>query len=169
MDPDHHHPPPSQPPDLRQVLVLHPPPVFSVHEHFFSKFQILKAYESPLPTLDFLRAHAQSVKVLLCSGARPITADVIRSLPELQIVVSAATGVNHIDMAECHRRGIRVTNLGDVLSDDVADGAVGLLMDVMRRISGGDRFVRGGSWPDAEAGGCYPLGSTVSIFLYIHS
>ncbi|KAI3681670.1 hypothetical protein L6452_36473 [Arctium lappa] len=156
MDPEHHHSPPSQSPDLRQVLVLRPPPVFSVHEQYFSKFQILKAYDSPLPTLDFLHAYAQSVKVVLCSGIHPITADVIRNLPELQLVVSAATGVNHIDMEECLRRGIRVTNVGDVFSDDVADGAVGLLIDVMRRISDGDRFVRGGCWPDA---GAYPLGS----------
>ncbi|KVH89164.1 D-isomer specific 2-hydroxyacid dehydrogenase, catalytic domain-containing protein, partial [Cynara cardunculus var. scolymus] len=151
MDPEDHHSTPSQSPDLRQVLVLRPPPVFSVHEQYFSKFQILKAYDSPLPTLDFLHAHAQSVKVVLCSAIHPITADVIRKLPELQLVVSAATGVNHIDMAECGRRGIRVTNVGDVFSDDVADGAVGLLVDVLRRISGGDRFVRGGSWPDAGA------------------
>ncbi|XP_024993285.1 glyoxylate/hydroxypyruvate reductase HPR3-like [Cynara cardunculus var. scolymus] len=156
MDPEDHHSTPSQSPDLRQVLVLRPPPVFSVHEQYFSKFQILKAYDSPLPTLDFLHAHAQSVKVVLCSAIHPITADVIRKLPELQLVVSAATGVNHIDMAECGRRGIRVTNVGDVFSDDVADGAVGLLVDVLRRISGGDRFVRGGSWPDA---GAYPLSS----------
>ncbi|KAL7592922.1 glyoxylate/hydroxypyruvate reductase HPR3 [Lactuca sativa] len=145
------------PPYLGQVLVIRPPPVFSVHEQYISsKFQILKAYESPLPTHDFLQTYAQSVKVVLCSGGSPITADVLHDLPALQLVVSSTTGVNHIDMAECRRREIRVTNTGDLFSDDVADGAVGLLIDVMRRISAGDRFVRGGRWPAISE---YPLGS----------
>ncbi|KAL8235762.1 hypothetical protein R6Q59_016843 [Mikania micrantha] len=157
MDAQDHQSPLSQPPHLRQVLVLRPPPVFAVHEQYISnKFHILKAYESPLPTRDFLQANAQSVKAVLCSGSGPITADVLRDLPALEIVVSTTTGVNHIDMAECRRRGIRVTNVGDLFSDDVADVAVGLLIDVMRRISGGDRFVRGGRWPVT---GLYPLGS----------
>lgn len=150
------------PPYLGQVLVIRPPPVFSVHEQYISsKFQILKAYESPLPTHDFLQTYAQSVKVVLCSGGSPITADVLHDLPALQLVVSSTTGVNHIDMAECRRREIRVTNTGDLFSDDVADGAVGLLIDVMRRISAGDRFVRGGRWPAISE---YPLGSKVSNY-----
>ncbi|KAK9056224.1 hypothetical protein SSX86_027314 [Deinandra increscens subsp. villosa] len=152
MDPQHH-----QPPELRQVLLLCPPYIFSIHEHDFStRFHMLKAYDSPLPTHDFLHAHAQSVEVVLCSGTVPITADIIRDLPALRLIVSAATGVNHIDMAECGRRGITVTNAGDRYSDDVADAGVGLLIDVMRRITSGDRFVRGGTWPASRG---YPLGS----------
>ncbi|KAL4562766.1 hypothetical protein LXL04_026796 [Taraxacum kok-saghyz] len=157
MDQEDHQSRPLQPPYLGQVLVIRPPPVFVVHEQYIStKFQILKAYESPLPTHDFLEAYAQSVKVVLCSANGPITAAVLRDLPALQLIVSSTTGVNHIDMLECRRRGIRVTNTGDLFSDDVADGAVGLLIDVMRRITGGDRFVRGGRWPATSV---YPLGS----------
>ncbi|MFS8014333.1 putative oxidoreductase [Helianthus anomalus] len=155
----HHHDrcPSSQPP---QVLVIRPPPVFAVHEQYISnKFHILKAYDSPLPTHDFLQANAQFVKAVLCSGNGPITADVLRDLPALQLVVSTTTGVNHIDMAECRKRGIKVTNIQDVFSDDVADVAVGLLIDVMRRITGGHKFVRGGCWPVTEQ---YPLGSKMS-------
>ncbi|KAK1420155.1 hypothetical protein QVD17_21519 [Tagetes erecta] len=148
MDPEHHRRPSSQPPNLRQLLVLRPPPVFKVHEQLISnKFHILKAYDSPLPTHDFLKANAQFVTAVLCSGTSPITSDVLRDLPALQIVVSTTTGVNHIDMAECRRRGVMVTNVGDLFSDDVADAAVGLLIDVFRRISGADKFVRGGCWP----------------------
>lgn len=65
---------------------------------------------------------------------------------------------DHVDVAECRRRGIRVTGAGDTFSDDVADFAVGLLIDVLRRVSVADRFVRSGSWP---AEGNFPLGSKV--------
>ncbi|KAM0072396.1 putative oxidoreductase [Helianthus debilis subsp. tardiflorus] len=121
MDPKpQDHQSPSSPSELRQVLVLRPPPVFAVHEQdFSSKFHILKAYDSPSPTHEFLQTHAQSVKVVLCSGIGPITADVIRDLPALELVVTASTGVNHIDMAECRRRGIAVTNTGDTGSQRI--------------------------------------------------
>ncbi|XP_076886453.1 glyoxylate/hydroxypyruvate reductase HPR3-like [Bidens hawaiensis] len=133
MDSKHHQCLSSQSP--HQVLVIKPPPVFVVHEQYISnKFQILKAYDSPLPTHDFLRANAQSVKVVLCSASSPITAEVLRDLPALELVVTTTTGVNHIDMVECRKCGIRVTNVRDVFSDDVADVAVGLLIEVMRRI-----------------------------------
>nr|XP_043621377.1 glyoxylate/hydroxypyruvate reductase HPR3-like [Erigeron canadensis] len=159
MDQQDHQSPPSQPQDLHQVLVIRPSPVFKVHEQYISsKFKILKAYESPLPTHGFLRQYGQSVQAVLCSAISPITVDVLRDLPALQLVVTASTGVNHIDMVECHKRNIRVANVGDVISDDVADGAVGLLIDVMRRITAGDRFVRARCWPETQQ---YPLGSKV--------
>ncbi|MFS7932606.1 putative oxidoreductase [Helianthus anomalus] len=128
MDPQDH-----QQPELRQVLVLQPPYVFNIHEHLFAdRFHALKAYDSPLPTRDFLQANAQSVKVVLCSGTGPITADVIRDLLALKLVVTDATGVNHIDMAECGRRGIK------------------------ERIISGERFVRDGCWTTSRE---YPLGA----------
>lgn len=146
---DHHLPP--------QLLVLRPPPVFTAfHHHFSTKFHLLKAYESPLPTDLFLSTHAGSVEAVLCSCASPITADVLRLLPSVRLVVTASAGVNHIDLTECRRREIAVANAGSVFSEDVADVAVGLLIDVMRRISGGDRFVRRQMWPTH---GDYPLGS----------
>ncbi|XP_058210745.1 glyoxylate/hydroxypyruvate reductase HPR3-like [Rhododendron vialii] len=147
---DHHHLPPL-------LLVLRPPPVFTAfHHHFSTNFQLLKPYESPLPTDLFLSTYAGSVEAVLCSGASPITAGVLRLLPSLRLVVTASAGVNHIDLAECRRRGIAIANAGGVFSEDVADVAVGLLIDVMRRVTAADRFVRGWMWPTH---GDYPLGS----------
>lgn len=54
-----------------------------------------------------------------------------------------------------------VANSGSVYSTDVADHAVGLLMDVLRRVSAAERFVRRGLWP---VQGDYPLGSKVLHF-----
>ncbi|XP_059651505.1 glyoxylate/hydroxypyruvate reductase HPR3-like isoform X1 [Cornus florida] len=142
---------------LPQVLILRPPLVFTQFQDEFSKkFHILKAWESPLSTHLFLTTHAQSVKAILCSGHSAVTDDVLCHLPELRIVVTESAGVNHIDLPECRRRGIAVTNAGAVFSEDVADIAVGLLIDVLRRITSADRFVRGGFWPTV---GDYPLGS----------
>ncbi|KAL2515171.1 glyoxylate/hydroxypyruvate reductase HPR3-like [Forsythia ovata] len=77
----------------------------------------------------------------------PITAQMLSLLPSLQLVITSGTEVNHIDIPECRCRGISVANTGDVFSDDTSDYAVGLLIDVLRKISAGERHVRRGAWP----------------------
>lgn len=149
----HHHlngdGPPAPAADLPDLLVLRPGLLYKVFEQeFLAKFNVLKPYESPLPLHKFLHDHAQSAKAILCEAiVTRITADLLRQLPALQLVVADGTGVNHIDLAECGRRGIAVTNTGDVFSEDTADYGVGLLIDVLRKVSGGDAFVRRGAWP----------------------
>ncbi|KAJ3706177.1 hypothetical protein LUZ61_009882 [Rhynchospora tenuis] len=60
------------------------------------------------------------------------------------------------DLEECRRRGVQVANLRETYTKEVADYAVGLLIDVFRRITMSDRYVRNGSWVTQ---GDYPLGS----------
>lgn len=140
-------PPPSSE-EHPQLLIKRPSHLFRAHEDRFSaRFNVLRAYESPLPTETFLREHAQSAKAVLCFTGSSITAEILRLLPSLGLVVTSGTGVNHIDTAACRRRGILVANTADVFSEDTADYAVGLLIDVMRKISGGDRFLWRGLWP----------------------
>uniref|UniRef100_A0A803LQV4 D-isomer specific 2-hydroxyacid dehydrogenase NAD-binding domain-containing protein n=1 Tax=Chenopodium quinoa TaxID=63459 RepID=A0A803LQV4_CHEQI len=82
--------------------------------------------------------------------------DTLDCLPSLEFIVTSCVGIDHIDLSECRRRGISVANIGDAFSDDVADCAVGLLIDVLRKVSAAHRFVRAGSWPELEV---FPLGS----------
>ncbi|XP_039142233.1 glyoxylate/hydroxypyruvate reductase HPR3-like [Dioscorea cayenensis subsp. rotundata] len=137
-------------------LVLLVRPLFPAFENSLRQhFRFLQPWESPLPTHEFLSANASSIRALLCSGPAPVDDATLACLPGLQCVVATSAGVDHIDMDECRRRGIQVTNAGDVFSDDAADYAVGFLIDVLRRISASDRFVRSGLWPIR---GDYPLG-----------
>ncbi|XP_039046120.1 glyoxylate/hydroxypyruvate reductase HPR3-like [Hibiscus syriacus] len=144
--------------DLPYVLILKPPPSFLLFgDHFLdsSKFQYLKAYESPLPLPQFLQEHAQSVQAIFSSGLAPVTAETIRLLPRLGLVVTTSQGLNHIDLTECRRRGIAVAGAGTILSADCADSAVGFLIDVLRKISAANRYVKQGLW---SSQGAYPLG-----------
>ncbi|EEF50429.1 glycerate dehydrogenase, putative [Ricinus communis] len=68
----------------------------------------------------------------------------------------ASAGTNHIDLIACRHRGISVTNTGVVFSDDGADTAGGLLIDVLRKMSAVDRYVRQGNGIEKEY---YPLAS----------
>ncbi|KAK2650486.1 hypothetical protein Ddye_017975 [Dipteronia dyeriana] len=147
--------------DLPQVLLLKPPLdmlLFGQDRFPSDKFRFLKAWESPLPLDQFLQAHAQSVQAILVSGGIPVTAEILRLLPALKMLMTTGAGLNHIDMPECRRRGIAVANAGSVPSEDVADLAVGLLIDVLRKVSASDRYVRQGLW---TTNGDFTLGSKV--------
>lgn len=158
----HHLQPPLPAADLPDLLVLRPGLLFKLFEQeFLAKFNVLKPYESSLPLEKFLHDYAQSAQAILCEAiVTRITADLLRQLPSVRLVVADGTGVNHIDLAECARRGIAVTNTGDVFAEDTADYGVGLLISVLRKISAADAFVRRGVW----AANCdFPLGCKVCL------
>ena len=71
---------------------------------------------------------------------------ILDCLPSLKFVVTASAGVDHLNVAELRRRGVAIAYAGNLFSQDVADMAVGLLIDVLRNVSAGDRFVRQGLW-----------------------
>jgi lactate dehydrogenase-like 2-hydroxyacid dehydrogenase len=76
-------------------------------------------------------------------GARPQWLD---RLPALEIIAVNGVGLDRIDLPDAARRGLRVTNTPDVVTNDVADLAIGLLIALARRICVNDRFVRSGGW-----------------------
>lgn len=123
-----------------------------------ARFRLLDPLDSSESISSFLSTQAESLQLLLCIGPSPLNADTLRQLPSLQCVVCSSVGVDHVDLSECRRRGIPVTNAGSAFTEDVADYAVALLIDVLRRVSAADRYVRAGLWP---LKGEYPLGSKV--------
>lgn len=149
---------------LPRVLLIRKPKFFTLfgEESFTSKkFQFLKAYDSTLPLHQFLTTDADAKSVQAIFSTAPVTADILQLLPMVRLVVATSAGLNHIDLAECRRLGVAVANSGTVFSEDVADVAVGLLIDVFRKMSAASRYVRQGLW---LAKGDYPLGSKVYSF-----
>ena len=73
--------------------------------------------------------------------------------PRLEIVASFGVGYDHVDAKWAGEHGIIVTNTPDVLNEEVADTALGLLLCTVREFPQADRYVRAGKW--AEKG--YPL------------
>jgi hydroxypyruvate reductase len=82
----------------------------------------------------------------IVTGAYPVTAELIDALPKTEIIATQSVGLDHIDLKAATARGIAVTNTPDVLTDDVADLGMALLLAVARRIVVGDRHVRHGLW-----------------------
>ena len=73
--------------------------------------------------------------------------------PKLEQISSFGVGYDHIDAKWAGAHGIVVTNTPDVLNEEVADTALGLLLCTVREFPQGDRYVRAGKWPQAQ----YPL------------
>ncbi|KAF8723354.1 hypothetical protein HU200_021878 [Digitaria exilis] len=106
---------------------------------------------------DFLRTHGPSVRALVTVGASSgADAALIDALPRLEIIACYSVGFDGVDLARCRDRGVRVTNTPGVLTDDVADHAVGLAIAALRRIPLADSYVRAGQWK-ADGLGKYPL------------
>ncbi|KAI5345374.1 hypothetical protein L3X38_013251 [Prunus dulcis] len=126
--------------DLPQLQIIHPPAFFTHFQSELSKkFHILHAGESPLPLDQYLTTYAGSVQAMLCYHATQVNEDLLRLLPALKLVLTCTSGVNHIDVVECRRRGIAIATARSVYSEDVADIGVGLFLDVQRKISAVDR------------------------------
>ena len=79
-------------------------------------------------------------------GHSAIDGALIDALPRLEIVANFGVGYDGIDLAACAARGIVVTNTPDVLTEEVADTALGLLLMTVRELAAAERHLRAGKW-----------------------
>jgi glyoxylate reductase len=99
----------------------------------------------PLPP-DELKRRLAGKQALISVVTDKVTPDVLDAGPELKVVSNIAVGYDNIDVAAAKARGIIVTNTPDVLTEAVAEFTWGLIFSASRRITEGDRLVRGGRW-----------------------
>lgn len=131
-----------------------------------SKPLIYLTHGLPDPCMDYLKEHAvldwnpepgliSSEKIaagtqgktgLYCLAANQIGLDIMDANPQLKVISNYGVGFNNIDVEAATSRGIAVTNTPDVVTDTTADLAFALIMDVGRRLSEADRWVRAGKW-----------------------
>ncbi|MET0247106.1 MAG: 2-hydroxyacid dehydrogenase [Sphingomonas sp.] len=102
---------------------------------------------------------ARAAIALVPGGGSAVDGAVMDAMPGLELIAVHGVGYDSVDVGAATARGIRVTNTPDVLTDDVADLAVALMVSVYRGIATGDRLVRRGGWAAGEA---FPLGHRAS-------
>ncbi len=111
--------------------------------------QLSSAFElHVLPDMDAaaLLSVAPQVRGIAASGDSKVPAELIAQLPALEVISVMGVGYDGIDVAAAKARGVMVTHTPDVLNDDVADLALGLMLSASRQLPAADRFVRGGHW-----------------------
>ena len=97
-----------------------------------------------------LAAHGAGVEALATSARFGFDAKTLAALPDLRVISSFGVGLDTLDLEAAKARGIPVGYTPDVLNDCVADTAFALLLDVARRITEADRFVRAGRWHQGQ-------------------
>lgn len=96
-----------------------------------------------------LAAVASRITGLAAGGESVVPGALIAQLPQLKVVSVFGVGYDGIDVPTAIARRIPVTHTPDVLTDDVADLAMGLTLSVARNIAQADQHVRTGQWPKA--------------------
>ena len=100
-----------------------------------------------------------SVTAIAYKGGAPFDGEALDAFPALGLLANFGVGYDAIDVAAATARDVAVTNTPDVLNDDVADLAVGMLLMQMRRMRQGDAHVRSGGWAEGQP---FPLNRKMS-------
>lgn len=139
-------------PDVLAVAKLHPlylqalQTVYTVHDRTFATDP--QAFAELAPRIVGVAGTGEAV----------VSRALLEQLPNAKVVSVFGVGYDGVDVPAAKSQGIPVTHTPDVLTDDVADLAMGLVLSVGRTIPQADQFVRAGQWPN----GPLPLARKVS-------
>jgi lactate dehydrogenase-like 2-hydroxyacid dehydrogenase len=93
-----------------------------------------------------LASLADRVTAVASSNSGGIDGATIAKLPKLKVIAHFGVGYDTVDVGAAKARKVAVTNTPDVLTEEVADLAMALLLATVRRVPQGDRYVREGKW-----------------------
>ncbi|MEJ1994733.1 MAG: D-glycerate dehydrogenase [Limibacillus sp.] len=106
----------------------------------------LNLNDEPMSQAELVEA-VKSAEVLVPTVTDRIDAAILSQAgPQLRLIASFGTGVDHIDLKTARQRGITVTNTPGVLTEDTADMTMALILAVPRRLTEGERLLREGEW-----------------------
>lgn len=101
----------------------------------------------------------EQIRAFAFKGHSTLGATLIDAFPNLSLIANYGVGYDTIDVQYATSKGIKVTNTPDVLTNDVADLAVGMLIALSRNIVGASDWVRSGQWASS---GAFPIQRTLS-------
>ncbi len=96
----------------------------------------------------FYAANISVSAIAICAPVEKLSEAFLSRFPKLQIVSSFGVGYDHIDAKWAGAHGVTVTNTPEVLTEEVADTALGLLLCTVRELPQAERYLRAGKWPE---------------------
>jgi len=138
-----------------------------LHSHAVSRigerFRLLRVERSdPALLTEEMKRNVRGI-----ASSEEVNATFIDALPHLEIIANFGVGYDVVDAVHAGKRGVMVTNTPDVLTEEVADTAIGLLINTVRELPRAETYLRQGRW---RSEGAYPLtratlrGRSVGIF-----
>lgn len=126
-------------------------------ERLQNEFTAIKLWEAT-DRAAALKAAAPRLRGVAHFGHSRVDGAFMDALPKLEIIANFGVGVDAIDVQAAAQRGIIVTNTPDVLNDCVADSAMALVLNTLRKFPQSEAYLRSGFWPTR---GPYPLTTSV--------
>lgn len=153
---------------MKSIQILTPASMMPlVADQLAETFTLLKL-PAPGPEREkALDAWAADVRGIAVAGHLACDAKMLARFPKLEIVANFGVGYDSVDAKWAGQNGIIVTNTPDVLTDEVADTCLGLLLMTVRELPQSERWLRAGKWTGQ---GPYPLthntlrGKKIGIF-----
>lgn len=135
-----------------ELLILAPSPSAAVNAQLEQQYTCHHAWQVPADGRHaWLAQRSPAIRAVVTTGALGLNAGDMALLPHLEIIAVNGVGLDGVALDQARERGIAVTTTPNVLTDDVADLALALLLASARHIVALDRFVRDGGWERREA------------------
>jgi lactate dehydrogenase-like 2-hydroxyacid dehydrogenase len=128
-------------PDVLMTLATIPAALTALER----RFRVHRLWEADEPA-TLLEEVGPLIRGIATTGSFGASAELMAALPRLEIVAVNAVGLDAVDLAYAKERGVVVTHTPDVLTEDVADMALLLLLAAARELVPGDAHVRSGAW-----------------------
>ena len=132
-------------PTLLQLCPIHP----HAQTRLDAGYAITRA-DPPAIDAAWLQQHAAGIEGVVTGGHLGVPSTLLTALPNLKIIAINGVGYDKLDLDLARQRGVRVANTPDVLTEDVADLAVGLTLSLLRRLPHAHAHVQAGKWPAGE-------------------
>ena len=131
-------------PEVLELLPIFP----SAQAALEARYVVHKLWAAP-DREALIRAVAPRIRGVITNGLAGCDVATMQALPNLEIIACYGSPRSTLDVTAAKARGIVCTRTPDDIAASVADIALGLMLDVMRRIAAGDRFIRAGRWEKA--------------------
>ena len=131
---------------MKPEILLIEPMMPEVEVQLDAAYRVHRLFQASDPAA-LIAAVRPSVRAIVTGGGHGAGNEIVDALPALEIIAINGIGTDAVDLERARARSVRVTTTPGVLTEDVADLALGLLLATSRRICVADRFVRAGRWP----------------------
>ncbi|MDZ3995298.1 2-hydroxyacid dehydrogenase [Pseudomonas sp. Teo4] len=126
-------------------LLLTQPVPDAIDAQLVQDYRVHRLYQHDNPQ-QLLNEVGPRIRGVVTGGAKGLSNALMDQLPALQIIAISGIGTDAVDLRHAAARGVHVTTTPGVLTDDVADMAIGLIISTLRRLGEGERLVRDGLW-----------------------
>jgi hydroxypyruvate reductase len=139
-------------PVILQTMAMPP----RITERLGNRYEVLRLWEAENVN-DVIEARASEIRAVLTMGHGKVDATMIDALTNLEMISVMGVGYDGVDVRHALSKGASTTNTPGVLSAEVANLAIGLVLSVTREIPKADAYVRDGGWLKAD----FPLNRTI--------